>query len=200
MNRLEPGQTVLLRLSGAAAIAARVDDVDGDEAALVLLTPPLRRPVAGQGAEVELTSKRGIVTLGATIAGADGRGVVRVTPRPDAPETVQRRDFVRVDAVVNVVVRDGGPDGPAHEAMTLNVSGGGLLLSGVSNLQVGDSAFVAIDLEDGSPAVEALVTVVRIAERGVRAVRIASVSARDEQRLVRFAFARERKARIARDG
>jgi hypothetical protein len=200
MNRLEPGQTVLLRLTGAAAIAARVDAVDGDEAALVLLTPPLRPPAAGQGAEVELTSKRGIVTLGATIADADGRGVVRVKPRADAPETVQRRDFVRVDAVVNVVVRDGGPDGPAHEAMTLNVSGGGLLLSGVSNLQVGDSAFVAIDLEDGSPAVEALVTVVRIAERGVRAVRIASVSARDEQRLVRFAFARERKARIARDG
>ena len=200
MNRLEPGQTVLLRLTGAAAIAARVDAVDGDEAALVLLTPPLRPPASGQGAEVELTAKRGIVTRGATIAAANGRGVVRVRPRPDAPETVQRRDFVRVDAVVNVVVRDGGPDGPAHEAMTLNVSGGGLLLSGVSNLQVGDSAFVAIDLEDGSPAVEALVTVVRIAERGVRAVRIASVSARDEQRLVRFAFARERKARIARDG
>jgi c-di-GMP-binding flagellar brake protein YcgR len=200
MNRLEPGQTVLLRLTGAAAIAARVDAVDGDEAALVLLTPPLRSPAAGQGAEVEVTSKRGIVKLGATIADADGRGVVRAAPRADARETVQRRDFVRVDAVVNVVVRDGGPDGPAHEAMTLNVSGGGLLLSGVSNLAVGDSAFVAIDLEDGSPAVEALVTVVRIAERGIRAVRIASISARDEQRLVRFAFARERKTRIVRDG
>ena len=117
-----------------------------------------------------------------------------------AAHRVQRRDFVRVEAVVPVVVRDGGPDGPAHEAMTLNVSGGGLLLSGVSGLQEGDSAFVAIDLEDGSPAVEALVTVVRIVGRGTRAVRIASVSARDEQRLVRFAFERERRARIARDG
>jgi PilZ domain len=200
MNRLEPGQTVLLRLSGAAAIAARVDAVDEDVAALVLLTPPLRPPAAGQAAEVEVTSKRGIVKLGATIAHADGRGLVKVEPRADARETVQRRDFVRVDAVVPVVIRDGGPDGPAHEAMTLNVSGGGLLLSGVSSLQQGDSAFVAIDLEDGSPPVEAIVTVTRLAERGVRAVRIASVSSRDEQRLVRFAFARERKARIARDG
>jgi hypothetical protein len=200
MNRLEPGQTVLLRLSGAAAIAARVDAVDADVAALVLLTPPLRPPTAGQPAEVEVTSKRGIVKLGATIAHADGRGLVKVKPRSGARETVQRRDFVRVDAVVPVVVRDGGPEGPARDAMTLNVSGGGLLLSGVSNLQEGDSAFVAIDLEDGSPPVEAIVTVARLAERGVRAVRIASVSARDEQRLVRFAFARERKARIARDG
>jgi c-di-GMP-binding flagellar brake protein YcgR len=199
MNRLEQGQTVLLRLGAGAAIAARVDTVDADVAVLVLLTPPLRPPVAGQPAEVEVTSKRGIVRFDVTIAGADGRGVVRVSARADAAETVQRRDFVRVDAVVPVIVRDGGPDGPAHEAMTLNVSGGGLLLSGVSGLQEGDSAFVGIDLEDGCPPVEALVTVVRVADRGIRAARIASVSARDEQRLVRFAFARERKARIARD-
>jgi len=79
------------------------------------------------------------------------------------------------------------------------VSGGGLLLSGVSGLAEGDSAFVAIDLEDGGPPVEALVTVVRRTDRGTRAVRIASVNSRDEQRLVRFAFARERRARIARN-
>jgi c-di-GMP-binding flagellar brake protein YcgR len=148
---------------------------------------------------VEVTSKRGIVRFDVTVSDVDGRGVVRVSKRADGAHTLQRRDFVRVEAVVPVVVRDGGPDGPAHEAMTLNVSGGGLLLSGVSGLQDGDSAFVNIDLEDGSPPVEALVTVVRVAERGTRAVRIASVSARDEQRLVRFAFARERRARIARD-
>jgi c-di-GMP-binding flagellar brake protein YcgR len=199
MNRLEQGQTVLLRSGAGAAIAARVDSVGADVAVLVMLTPPLRPPVAGQPAELEGTSKRGVVRFDVTIKDVDGRGTVRVAPRADGAATVQRRDFVRVDAVVPVVVRDGGPDGPAHEAMTLNVSGGGLLLTGVSGLQEGDSAFVAIDLEDGSPAVEALVTVVRISERGMRAVRIASVSARDEQRLVRFAFARERRARIARD-
>jgi c-di-GMP-binding flagellar brake protein YcgR len=191
---------VLLRLGTGAAIAARVDTFDVDMAVLVLLTPPLRPPVAGQPAELEGTSKRGVVRFDVTIKDVDGRGTVRVAPRADGAATVQRRDFVRVDAVVPVVVRDGGPDGPAHEAMTLNVSGGGLLLTGVSGLQEGDSAFVAIDLEDGSPPVEALVTVVRIAERNSRAVRIASISARDEQRIVRFAFARERQARIARDG
>jgi c-di-GMP-binding flagellar brake protein YcgR len=200
MNRLEQGQTVLLRLGAGAAIAARVDSLDADVAVLVLLTPPLRPPVTGQPAEVEATSKRGIVRFDVTVKDVDGRGTVRVAARADGAATVQRRDFVRVDAVVPVIVRDGGPDGPAHEAMTLNVSGGGLLLSGVSSLQEGDSAFVAIDLEDGSAPVEALVTVVRVADRGTRAVRIASVSARDEQRLVRFAFARERRARIARDG
>jgi c-di-GMP-binding flagellar brake protein YcgR len=202
VNHLEQGQTVLVRLSRAAAVAARVDSVGANEASLILLTPPMRPPATGQSCAVELTVEGGILTLATRVTDHDGRASMRVAPDSSATHapSVQRRDFVRVDAAVPVVVRDGGPDGPAHEAMTLNVSGGGLLLTGVSGLQEGDSAFVAIDLEDGSPPVEALVTVVRIAERNSRAVRIASISARDEQRSVRFAFARERQARIARDG
>jgi hypothetical protein len=44
------------------------------------------------------------------------------------------------------------------------------------------------------------VTVVREDASGPRAVRIASISARDEQRIVRFSYARQQhQARIARD-
>lgn len=201
MKPLQQGQTVLLRLEGAAALAARVDSVADGGAGLILLTTPLRPPATGQTGQVELTTHRGVVRLDVRVAGSDGRGSVRVTPAgaAGAPQTVQRRDFVRVDASVPVVVRDGGPDGPAHEVYTLNVSGGGLLLAGLSHLHVGDFAWVAIDLEDGTPPLEALVTVVREAERGVRAVRIASISGRDEQRIVRFAFARQQRARMVKD-
>jgi len=198
MNRLEQGQTALLRLGAGAAIAVRVDSVDADVAVLVLLTPPLRPPVAGQPAELEGTSKRGVVRFDVTIKDVDGRGTVRVAPRADGAATVQRRDFVRVDAAVSVVVRDGGPDGPSREARSVNVSGGGLLLHGIGHLHVGDFAWVALDLEDGTPPIEALVTVVRADASGTRAVRIASISARDEQRIVQFSFARERRARIAK--
>jgi c-di-GMP-binding flagellar brake protein YcgR len=202
VNHLEPGQTVLVRMSGAAALAARVDAVGADDATLILLTPPLRPPNTGQSAAVEVTTKRGIVTLNVRVADHDGRGSMRVTPSDDPVQdapAVQRRDFVRVAANVPVVVRDGGPDGPAHEVFSLNVSGNGLLLSGLSHLAEGDFAWVAIDLEDGSPAIEALVTVVRDGDRGRRAMRIASISARDEQRMVRFSFVQQQRARIARD-
>jgi hypothetical protein len=43
------------------------------------------------------------------------------------------------------------------------------------------------------------VTVVRESDRGRRAVRIVSISARDEQRMVRFSFVQQQRARIARD-
>jgi PilZ domain len=199
VKQLEPGQTVLVRLQGAAAVAARVDAVRDDEAALILLTPPLRPPAKGQSAEVEVTVEGGILTLAARVVDGDGRAAVRIAPdSAKAVSDVQRRDFVRVDAAVPVVVRDGGPDGPARDAHAVNVSGGGLLLTGIGHLHAGDFAWVALDLADGTPPIEALVTVVREEHTGARAVRIASISARDEQRIVRFSFVQQQRARIAR--
>jgi hypothetical protein len=199
VKHLEQGQTVLMRLQGAAAVAARVDAVDAGEASLILLTPPLRPPATGQGAEVEVTVEGGILTLAARVVDGDGRSAVRIAPDSSkAVSDVQRRDFVRVDASVAVVVHDGGPDGPGHEARAVNVSGGGLLLTGIGHLHVGDFAWVALDLEDGTPPIEALVTVVREELTGGRAVRIASISARDEQRIVRFSFVQQQRARIAK--
>lgn len=199
MNHLEQGQTVLVRLQGAAAVAARVDALSAGEASLILLTPPLRPPAKGQPAEIEVTVEGGILTLAARVVDGDGRSAVRVAPDSSkAVADVQRRDFVRVDASVPVVVHDGGPDGPGHEARAVNVSGGGLLLAGIGHLHAGDFAWVALDLEDGTPPIEALVTVVREDPTGARAVRIASISARDEQRIVRFSFVQQQRARIAR--
>ena len=199
MKHLEQGQTVLVRLQGAAAVAARVDAVDAGEASLILLTPPLRPPAKGQGAEVEVTVEGGILTLAARVVDGDGRTAVRIAPDSSkVVSDVQRRDFVRVDASVAVVVHDGGPDGPGHDARAVNVSGGGLLLTGIGHLHVGDFAWVALDLEDGTPPIEALVTVVREELTGARAVRIASISARDEQRIVRFSFVQQQRARIAK--
>jgi c-di-GMP-binding flagellar brake protein YcgR len=199
VKHLETGQTVLVRLPGAAAVAARVDAVRAEEAALILLTPPLRPPAKGQAVEVEVTVDGGILTLAARVVDGDGRAAVRIAPDSSKTVTdVQRRDFVRVDASVPVVVRDGGPEGPARDASAVNVSGGGLLLTGIGHLHVGDFAWVALDLEDGTQPIEALVTVVREDLSGGRAVRIASISARDEQRIVRFSFVQQQRARIAR--
>jgi c-di-GMP-binding flagellar brake protein YcgR len=200
VNHLEQGQTVLVRLSGAAAVAARVDSVRADEASLILLTPPMRPPATGQPCAVEVTVDGGILTLATRVTDHDGRSSIRVAADSSATHapSVQRREFVRVDAAVPVVVRDGGPDGPGRDAVAVNVSGGGLLLTGIGHLALGDFAWVALDLEDGTQPIEALVTVVREDPSGTRAVRIASISARDEQRIVRFSFARQQRARIAK--
>jgi c-di-GMP-binding flagellar brake protein YcgR len=200
VKHLEQGQTVLVRLSGAAAVAARVDAVRADEASLILLTPPMRPPATGQTCSVEVTVDGGILTLATRVSDHDGRTSMTIAPDSAATHapSVQRRDFVRVDAAMPVVVRDGGPEGPPREACAVNVSGGGLLITGIGHMTLGDFAWVALDLEDGTPPIEALVTIVRDDASGARAVRIASISARDEQRIVQFSFARELRARIAR--
>jgi c-di-GMP-binding flagellar brake protein YcgR len=202
VKHLEQGQTVLVRLRGAAAVAARVAAMGADDVTLIPLTPPLRPPSVGEAAGVEVTVEGGILTLAMRVVDHDGRNSMRVALDSAATHAadVQRRDFVRVDAAVSVVVRDGGPDGPGHEARAVNVSGGGLLLHGIGHLHVGDFAWVALDLDDGTAPIEALVTVVREDPAGTRAVRIASISARDEQRIVRFSFARQQRARLTRDG
>jgi c-di-GMP-binding flagellar brake protein YcgR len=198
---LEPGASVLLRAPGSGALAARVGAVEDTVAELILITPPLRPPVTGDAVELEVVGKRGIVRRDSRIVGHDGRGTVRVDLAAGAAtETVQRRNFVRVDCALRVFVRDGGAAKLEFEAITRNVSGGGLLLAGATGLRRGDSAWVAIDLEDGTQPIEVLVTVVREQEDGTRGVHIASISARDEQRLVRFSFARERRARTVREG
>ncbi len=200
MIELTPGQDVLVRIPDAAALAARVESTTDTVAELVLLTPPMRPPTRGAQVELEVTSRRGIVRREARIVEQDGRGSVSVDfGGEEAVETVQRRDFVRVDAALHVHVREGGEGALECDAITRNVSGGGLLLAGAAGLRLGDSAWVAIDLEDGTPPIEVLVTVAREELDGTRGVRIASISSRDEQRLVRFSFDRERRARIVRD-
>lgn len=199
MIALEPGQPVLLRVGEEAALATRVGAVEDGVAELVLVTPPMRPPGVGDAVSLEVAGRRGIVRQDTRVVGRDGRGSVRVDLTSEATETVQRRDFVRVDAALRVHVREGGAAGLAGEAITRNISGGGLLLAGATGLRQGESAWVAIDLEDGTPSIEVLVTVVREELDGTRGVHIASISDRDEQRLVRFAFDRERRARLVKD-
>src|SRR3954453_5389395 len=161
----------------------------------------MRPPATGQRCAVEVTVDGGILTLATRVTDHDGRTSMRVAPDSAATHapSVQRRDFVRVDAAVPVVVRAGGPDGPAREACSVNVSGGGLLLTGIGHLALGDFAWVALDLEDGTPPIEALVTVVRDDPSGARAVRIAWLRPRGDQGIPRSSFARQQRARIARN-
>ena len=165
----------------AAAAAGHV----GQAAAVEVTTRPRHRDDRRDASPTTTAAARCASSPSPATAGGAGR-------RSAATSSASARN-------VPVVVRDGGPDGPAHEVFSLNVSGNGLLLSGLSHLTFGDFAWVAIDLEDGTPPIEALVTVVREPDRGRRAVRIMSISARDEQRMVRFSFAQQQRARIARD-
>jgi len=96
-----------------------------------------------------------------------------------------------------IVTPDGGRP---HKCMTLNLSGGGVLLRGLSGVEAG--AEVAFDLRlDLLPArIQGRCRVVRETSDGCHGVQFTEIDEGERDRLVRFAYQRENAARRARFG
>lgn len=107
-------------------------------------------------------------------------------------ERIQRREFVRVDAHVTVIVR--GVDEPlGGETVTLDISGGGIRISDPWSLPLGLDVRVELFLPDCEP-VRALGRVVRVAAKNEKGISIDSLPRADEDRMIRFIRERERQA------
>jgi len=113
-------------------------------------------------------------------------------------QLLQRRAYVRTDCIAAVIVSADG--GPPQRGLTLNLSGGGLLVRGLSGRQVGDE--LAFDLRlDLLPArIQGRCRVVRVTAEGFHGVQFSEIDEGERDRLVRFAYQREKAAREARLG
>jgi hypothetical protein len=111
----------------------------------------------------------------------------------EEPEVVQRRRFVRVMAPQPVALSgDGGRKIGAH---TVNVSGGGMLLTGADGLQIGDVLRFRLHLTPGELPVQGTARVVRAGDDAQRAVVFETISEEARERLIHFIFERMRAAR-----
>lgn len=192
---------VVPALEEGRPLSARVEDVTADSITLGLFAAPSWPDggVEGAAAHIEFASPRGVHQLEGAV-GAVAGDLVRI--RVAEKRVVQRRDDVRVEAVVPVTLRLGdGGHGTKLGTYTLDVSGGGFLIAGPDSLAIGERAQLALKLPDDPEPVDVLVTVVRETGEGLRGVAIDAISPRDERRLVRFVFERERIARrMVREG
>jgi len=140
---------------------------------------------------LEYVSPRGLVRF-------HGHGMVqeRDLVRFDvsaAPEVTQRREFVRVPTAQKVEVakaRGGDPIG-AH---AIDISGGGMLVSGAEALPLGAHVRFSLNLGAGMAPVEGHAQVVRAGDEGKRALVFDEISKSDRQRLIHFVFERQREA------
>ncbi len=105
-------------------------------------------------------------------------------------DDVQRRDAVRMPAVLPIELTDG--DGNRHETVTRDVSAGGALLARSEALELGQRAWFILDLRPSGGVVEGEVEVVRCDPRGDRAVRWRSLDEGTSDQIVHFVFARQR--------
>jgi hypothetical protein len=169
VNFLETGDEILLALLGEA----------GDT---------LDRPVSGL--VLESCTSRGLVRMRGTALRLDDDLVrFRVSGRP---YIVQRRQFVRVIAPQRVELDDAC--GSVTRTHSLNISGGGMLITGAAALGVGTDVRFSVSLGEDVDPIGGLGRVVRAASDPQRAIVFEEIAPADRERLIRFIFDRQRAA------
>ncbi|MGZ4192395.1 MAG: flagellar brake protein [Solirubrobacteraceae bacterium] len=170
----------------------------GEEVALVVLIDleDERATDLLEGAELEYTSRRGLIKLQGEAVFED-RSLVRFRPHGNA-EVLQRRDFVRVHTPHPVMV-DTGEEGE-WRVHTVDLSGGGMLLADGDKLAADQTIRFVISVGAGDAPVEGVARVVRVSDDGKRALMFEQIAEHDRQRLIRFVFDCMRAARARTRG
>jgi c-di-GMP-binding flagellar brake protein YcgR len=194
----EPGQQVFVVAPSGAAINAHVRDVSNKCTTLSFpekATDPVSE-LAGGHVAIQYTNNRGVCRVDGVAHQAKGEGFLRVDHTGEV-QLIQRREFVRVDATVRVIYRPMDPTFSTVETSSMNVSGGGFMISGSDGLHMHDVLPFTLEL-DGDPresgVLEVIGRVVR-ATRGGLGIELQQIDERERERLIRWVFARERLGR-----
>jgi hypothetical protein len=201
-------QDVVITLPDRSQYRGRVSRVTREEIVVVLMLVDRRDPLTLGDASpmaIEYPAPRGLVRL-------EGRGTVATHDlvrfhHEGAVDIVQRRDFVRVRVVRPLALAPIGEDGTPGEwtdALTVNVSGNGLLASGggagIETLAVGDEVAFRLTPSEGEQ-IAGRGRVARVGDDGQRGIAIEELDRDARRQLVRFVFEQERIARQrTRDG
>jgi hypothetical protein len=111
------------------------------------------------------------------------------------PRPPQRRDDVRIDLVRPVAMIPDGFKVGWLNGFTRNVSAGGVLVAGADALGEGDRLRLRFELDSEEDLIDLLARVVRADDAwGLRGLRLERLAERDRERIVRFVFARQRRA------
>jgi hypothetical protein len=120
------------------------------------------------------------------------RAVVPLAP----PRSVsQRRDAARIDLVRPVAMIPEGFRVGWLNGFTRNVSAGGVLVAGADALGEGARLRLRFELDSEEDLIDLLARVVRADEAwGLRGLRLEKLAEAERERIVRFVFARQRRA------
>jgi c-di-GMP-binding flagellar brake protein YcgR len=186
------GENVFVVAPSGATLPARVRDTEATMMVLGMSDGRGGDPIAllaGQDVSVEFTNSRGVCRIAGTAR--DAGGALRVDAT-GIVELIQRRDFVRVDAMVPVVYEPLGPEGFAVTAHTLEVSGGGFRMGDAEMLRLGDMMRFTLELGEGTEPLSAVAEAIREAGPREFGMRFVEILERERQRLVHWVFQRER--------
>jgi len=198
VSKLVVGQHVVVRHLHVGMLPGTIES--GTEAgvvvALAVKDERITRTV-GHDWAVEATSGRGIFRFpGRLTAERNGSLTIALTGEV---ERIQRREFVRVDAYLDVSVR--GVDEPVGgDTTTVDVSGSGIQIQDTWDLPLGIDVRVELQLPDGPP-LRALGRIMRVGnDPEQKGIRMDGLGRADEDRLMRYIRDKEVQAlRASRD-
>jgi c-di-GMP-binding flagellar brake protein YcgR len=197
--QLAEGQHVTIRHVLLGVLPGRIEASKGDSVTVALNVKDDRvRRLIGQAIAVEMMSGRGIYRFNGTLR-AERSGSLTVGLSGDV-ERIQRREFVRIPAHLDVSVK--GIDEPVGgDTTTIDVSGSGIQITDPWNLPLGLDVRVALKLPGDSAPLTSLGRVVREgAEDGQKGIRLDGLARGDEDRLMRYIREREVQALRAARG
>jgi PilZ domain len=197
--QLAEGQHVTIRHVLLGLLPGRVEQVKGTGVTVALNVKDDRvHRVVGQDIAVEMTSGRGIYRFNGAL-GAERAGSLTINLNGEV-ERIQRREFVRIPAHLNVKIT--GVDEPlGGETTTRDVSGSGIQISDPYNLPLGLDVRVELHLPGGGEPVRSLGRVVREgADDDQKGIRLDGLARADEDRLMRYIREREVQALRAARG
>jgi c-di-GMP-binding flagellar brake protein YcgR len=186
---LAPGQHVIVRNVHIGMLPATIERADAASVIVALTVKDDRiARLVGHEMAVEITTGRGIHRYTGTLSG-QAKGLLTISLSGDV-ERIQRREFVRVAAHLDVSVQ-GIDEDLGGETTTLDVSGSGMRISDKWHLPMGLDVRVELKLPDGPP-LRLLGRVVRTgAEEDQKGIRFDGLQRADEDRLMRYIRDRE---------
>jgi hypothetical protein len=195
---LTQGQHVIVRNVHVGILPATIEKADAASVTVALAVKDERiERLVGHEIAVEITSGRGIHRYTGSLT-AQRSGSLTIALSGDV-ERIQRREFVRVAAHLDVTIR-GIDEDVGGETTTLDLSCRGMRIADKFSLPLEIDVRIVLQLPDGPP-LEALGRVVRVgSDEQQKGIRFDSVSRPDEDRLMRYIRDREVKALRASRG
>jgi PilZ domain len=184
------GEHVQVSLPHIGLLPATVETTEPGAVVVVLAVGDTRvQRLAGAEVAIEYATGRGINRFSGTLELNDSRPeLLRVVLSGDS-ERIQRREWARVEATLAVTVK-GVDERVGGDTVTLNISGGGVLVKDPWNMPLGIDVRIELEVEPGVK-IQALGRVVREPARDQKGIRIDSIGREDSERLVRLVRERE---------
>src|SRR3954449_9033043 len=197
--QLAEGQHVTIRHVLLGLLPGRIEESNRGSVTVALNVKDERvGRLVGQPIAVEMMSGRGIYRFTGKLA-SERSGSLSITLDGEV-ERIQRREFVRIPAILDVSVK--GVDEPVGgDTTTRDVSGSGIQIVDPWNLALGLDVRVELHLPGDGEPLRSLGRVMRAgAEDDQKGIRLDGLARADEDRLMRYIREREVQALRAARG